>query len=150
MILFSLIQTLAWLALATVVSTFWQAVIAQASINISTGFINVIGEAIMVEISNDGDDEEDGESREKNGSKASDYVSEYLSLTALSMLINQYLGGYLLSFPQITVRVIFAISAAFPSITLRAGFYLQEKKTNVFQSQLVDREDLGRNNSFLQ
>lgn len=34
-------------------SSFWQAVLAQGIINVCSGFVNVIGEAIMVEISND-------------------------------------------------------------------------------------------------
>jgi MFS family permease len=53
LILFSILQTLAWLGLSIMASSFWQAVLAQGIINVCSGFVNVIGEAIMVEISND-------------------------------------------------------------------------------------------------
>ena len=66
---------------------FWGAVLSQLTINLSSGFINVIGEGIMVEISNN-------ESK-KHGNAAKN-VGDYLSLTALCMLISSYLSGKLL------------------------------------------------------
>ena len=49
----SVLQAAVWLWLALVVRSFWSAVLAQVLINISTGFINVIGEALIVEVSRD-------------------------------------------------------------------------------------------------
>jgi Na+/melibiose symporter-like transporter len=84
----------------------------------------------MVEISNDDAKKklDDNDENERDNTKSSKNVSEYLSLTAVSMLINQYLGGFLLNY--LTVRQIFAISASFPFITLVAGVYLKEEKQN--------------------
>lgn len=94
MILCSISQAAAWLWLALVVRSFWQAVLAQVLINISTGFINVIGEALIVEVSRTTDSDE---GTQRSG-KAARNVSEYLSLTAISMLINSYLGAFLLNY----------------------------------------------------
>lgn len=52
----SLLQAAVWLWLAFVVKSFWTAVFAQVLINMSTGFINVIGEALIVEVSRDKDE----------------------------------------------------------------------------------------------
>ena len=62
------------------------AVLAQVLINVSTGFINVIGEALIVEISKV--DEE----------QTSKFVTNYLSFTAISMLFSSYLGAFLLDY----------------------------------------------------
>ena len=42
---------LAWLYLSFFVNEFWGAVTVKLLINIASGFINVIGEAMMVELS---------------------------------------------------------------------------------------------------
>jgi hypothetical protein len=68
------------------VNSFPEAILAQVFINISTGFINVIGEALIVEIS------------KKDDSTTSSNVAAYLSLTAVSMLVNSYLGAFLLNY----------------------------------------------------
>jgi hypothetical protein len=60
------------------------------AINVCSGFINVIGEAIIVEISN-------SQKLTKTKSAAKN-LSSYLSITGLSMLISSYLGGFLLEF----------------------------------------------------
>jgi MFS-type transporter involved in bile tolerance (Atg22 family) len=51
LIISSIVQTIAWLYLSFYVNEFWGAVIVKLLINIASGFINVIGEAIMVELS---------------------------------------------------------------------------------------------------
>ena len=102
------------------------AVLAQVLINVSTGFINVIGEALIVEIS-----KVDEASTSKN-------VATYLSLTALSMLFSSYLGGILLDY--ITVRQIFLIAALFPIVTLISGIFVSEKKNqNIEQEKILTR-----------
>ena len=59
-------------------------------INLASGFINVIGEALMVQLSNF--------DKEKKTSSAAKNVSNYLSLTAFCMLVSSYLGGLLLKY----------------------------------------------------
>lgn len=49
LIIFSILEIIAWFLIATVVSTFWGAVAGQMAINLSNGFVNVIGEAMIVE-----------------------------------------------------------------------------------------------------
>jgi len=55
------------------VRNLWQAMLTKTLINVATSFINVIGEAIMVQIS-------------KDKSKASTNVSIYLSITSISSI----------------------------------------------------------------
>ncbi len=47
----SIVQMIAWLYLSFFVNEFWGAVAVKLLINIASGFINVIGEAMMVELS---------------------------------------------------------------------------------------------------
>ena len=49
LILFSLTGALGWVLLGTWVSNLWQAILVRTLINVSISFINVIGEAVMVE-----------------------------------------------------------------------------------------------------
>jgi MFS-type transporter involved in bile tolerance (Atg22 family) len=51
LIISSVVQMLAWLYLSYFVNEFWGAVTVKLLINIASGFINVIGEAMMVELS---------------------------------------------------------------------------------------------------
>ena len=83
---FSLTQGATWYWLSQWVHGFKMAVLAQVLINVSTGFINVIGEALIVEISKE--DEE----------QTSKFVTNYLSFTAISMLFSSYLGAFLLDY----------------------------------------------------
>lgn len=49
--IFSIVGALGWFLLGLWVETLWQAIFVKTIINISINFCNVIGEAIMVEIS---------------------------------------------------------------------------------------------------
>ena len=87
------------------------------AINICSGFINVIGEAIIVEISN---------SQKLSSTKsAAKNLSSYLSITGLSMLISSYLGGFLLEFLEI--KTMFLLSSILPMTTIIAGLLIKEK-----------------------
>ena len=79
-----------------------------------TGFVNVIGEAIMVEIS-----------AQEPGNNTARNVSNYMTLTAISMLISSYMGGYLLNY--YSVREVFLITALFPITTFAAGLFVIER-----------------------
>lgn len=148
LILFSFLELSAWLLLSlpSVITEFWQVIIVQLVINTSSGFINVIGEAIMVEISNfkiknqsqithiESVSESLSRARaesdyDRNSGKSSvKNVSQYLSLTAFSMLVFSFLGGYLINF--MSVRQIFLINCLFPMMPLFVGIFLvQEKPT---------------------
>lgn len=140
LIVFSFLQLFAWIlmSLPSTITEFWQVIIVQLIINTSSGFINVIGEAIMVEISNQkqtdqatvvmptGQNEEAVSSTHDTGGQSNkssvNNVSEYLSLTALSMLVFSFLGGYLIKF--ISVRQIFLINCVFPLMPLLVGIFL--------------------------
>jgi MFS family permease len=113
LIFFSVSQGLTWFWLSKWVTGFYMAVFAQVLINISTGFINVIGEALIVEMS------------KLDEAQTSNNVASYLSLTAVSMLFSSYLGGFLLDY--MSVRQIFQISAIFPIVTLISGLFVKEK-----------------------
>ena len=83
---FSLTQGATWYWLSQWVDGFKMAILAQVLINVSTGFINVIGEALIVEIS------------KENEEQTSKFVTNYLSFTAISMLFSSYLGAFLLDY----------------------------------------------------
>ena len=51
LIIFSLVAIISWILLGTWVKSLASAILVKTMINISTSFINVIGEAIMVETS---------------------------------------------------------------------------------------------------
>ena len=51
-------------------------------------------------------------------------VSNYMTLTAISMLISSYLGGFLLNY--FSVRYVFLITATFPLTTFAAGLFAKE------------------------
>ena len=59
-------------------------------------------------------------------SKCARFVTEYLTITAISMFISSYLGGFLLKF--LTVRQMFAVSAVFPIGNILAGLIVQEQR----------------------
>ena len=113
---FSLLQVIAWIVLSQFVNGFWGAVFVQSVVNMGTGFINVIGEAIMVELS----------AQEPENNNTARNISNYLTLTAISMLISSYLGGFLLNF--YSVRYVFLITALFPMTTFAAGLFAKEKQ----------------------
>ena len=51
LIIFSLTGAIGWVLLGTWVTNLWQAILVKTLINVSINLCNVIGEAIMVEIS---------------------------------------------------------------------------------------------------
>lgn len=70
--------------MGTLVTNLWQAMLTKTLINVAVSFVNVVGEAIMVQIS-------------KSKGQTSTNVSLYLSMTSVSSILSQYLGGYLLT-----------------------------------------------------
>ena len=52
-------------------------------------------------------------------SKCARFVTEYETLTSISMFLSSYFGGLLLKY--FTVRQMFAITAVFPMVTILAG-----------------------------
>ena len=73
----------------------------------------MIGEAIMVQIS-------------KDKLSASTNVSIYLSITSVSSIASQYLGGYLLTFWS--VKQLFLVTSILPALNLIAALLCFEKK----------------------
>ena len=45
----SLVGIVGWILMGSLTTTLWMAVLTKTIINISTGFVNVIGEGVMVE-----------------------------------------------------------------------------------------------------
>ena len=107
LILMSITQAVAWIVLGLFANTFWSVITCQIVVNACSGFINVIGEAIMCEVSNE-------------DQIAKKVVSQYLTITAVSMLCSSYISGYLLEY--FTPRQIFLGSSLFPVLPLIASF----------------------------
>ncbi len=111
LVLSSVLNSVGWLIMAFCVTNLWQAMLTKTLINVAVSFENVIGEAIMVQTS-------------RNKEQTSTNVSLYLSMSALSSIISQYLGGYLLT--VFTVRELFVITSVLPLFNIIAALISRE------------------------
>ena len=87
--------------------------LVKSVINIALSFVNVVGEAIMVQTS-------------KEKAEQTTNVSLYLSMTSLSSILSQYFGGYLLTI--MTTNQLFLATSALPFINFLAAYFGREAK----------------------
>lgn len=87
--------------------------LVKSVINIALSFVNVVGEAIMVQTS-------------KEKAAQTTNVSLYLSMTSLSSILSQYFGGYLLT--MMTTNQLFLMTSALPFINFLAAYFGHEKR----------------------
>lgn len=127
-IICGIVNLLCWMMMATYTHTTEVACIVIFFVNLTLSFCSVLGEAVVVELSQ-------MESSDKD-SKAKDLVSLFFLSRTVGELISAYLKGYFVDI--MPLRQIFFIACFIPSMLVISGFMLIEKKVD---------SDYGSNNS---
>eukprot|EP01017_Pseudomicrothorax_dubius_P037798 TRINITY_DN5588_c0_g2_i2.p1 TRINITY_DN5588_c0_g2~~TRINITY_DN5588_c0_g2_i2.p1 ORF type:complete len:499 (+),score=108.74 TRINITY_DN5588_c0_g2_i2:166-1662(+) len=113
-----------WTLLSRYNVTSHQGVFLLLCVQLGVAFSNAIGEALLVEISKDGDNNAHKSDEEKQG-EASKNVSLFFSVRSFGYLLTTYTGGVLLEiFPK---REIFTITSLFPLALAAIAWTLPEK-----------------------
>jgi len=138
-ILCGLLNIFCWLYMSFVATTLMESVITLFFINVAVAFSTVLGEAIVVELSNldnlnfsinENHNENDKENLEtKKDHKAKDLISLFFILKHIGILVSSYLKGLLVDVMKI--KNIFLISAFTPIMILIGGFIFTDEKTNI-------------------
>jgi folate/biopterin transporter len=117
-ILCGLINLLCWMTMATFTHTTFVACITIFMVNLTLSFCSVLGEAVVVELSQ-------LETTNKD-SKAKDLVSLFFLSRTVGELISAYLKGLFVDI--MTLRHIFLIACFIPTMLIISGFMLIEKR----------------------
>jgi len=117
-IICGIVNLLCWMMMATYTHTTEVACIVIFLVNLTLSFCSVLGEAVVVELSQ-------LESSDKD-SKAKDLVSLFFLSRTVGELISAYLKGLFVDI--MPLRQIFFIACFIPSMLVIAGFMLIEKK----------------------
>jgi len=117
-----ILVTICWLIMSSGVSKLSEVIILLLLINTGVSFSTVIGEAIVVELSqmdkNISDEEKDD--------KAKDNVSLYMLFKYTGVLASSFLKGGLVEI--MSIRSVFIIAAFIPSMLIISSFILIDKK----------------------
>lgn len=117
-IIFSgLLNILTWLYMSYYVTNVTGATLAMFTVNLCLAFSSVIGEALVIEISQT-------TSKESIDNKAKDNISSYFIIKDCGILISSYLKGYLVDI--MTPKHVFILAAFVPSILIIAGILINE------------------------
>ncbi len=108
------IGTFAWIALATLVETAWQAILALLLSSLSVAVSDVIADSIIVE-----------RARKESLSASGSLQSLCWVILALGGLITAYLSGWLLE--HFSTKTIFGITATFPLLVSAVTWLIVEK-----------------------
>ncbi|CAD8092194.1 unnamed protein product [Paramecium sonneborni] len=121
-ILFGIFDALGWIALSKYgTDSLYSALLLLFLIQLSTCFVNVVGEAILVEVAAQS-------SRQQTNFQhgASKNVSIFFGVRAFGTLISAFFSGQLLHY--FTKQEIFLMTAAFPTLLVLVSlFYVEEK-----------------------
>lgn len=126
-----LINIIGWMMMASVVKSLFGATSILFLINCGLSFSTVLGEAVVVELSQIHDESD------KDKSSAKDYVSLFFFCKYVGALVSAYLKGYLVEI--MNVRSVFLITSFLPWLLIISGFILIEGK-------IFDKEDFPANN----
>ncbi|MBK1989784.1 folate/biopterin family MFS transporter [Sphaerospermopsis aphanizomenoides BCCUSP55] len=126
LVLSGILGAAAWVSLATIVDSSWEATIAIALSSLSVAFSDVIVDSLVVERAR-------GESLAKIGS----LQSLCWSATAVGGLITAYFSGLLLEY--FTTRTVFLVTALFPLIISLAAWLISETPVNKDVQQQDDQ-----------
>jgi folate/biopterin transporter len=130
-----LINIIGWLTMALVVKSLFGATSILFMINCGLSFSTVLGEAVVVELSQIQDESD----KDKNSAK--DYVSLFFFCKYVGALVSAYLKGLLVELMH--VRHVFLITSFLPWLLIISGFILIE-------SRIFDKEDLANHQSNLE
>jgi len=124
--LFGAVGALSWVLMGSIVTKPWQALLVMLCVQIASAFCNVIGEALMVEQSQDSGLPE----------QASKNVSLFFGVRSVGVLLTAYTSGLLLQL--VRKQTVFYITATFPVLLFLASALLNERRVEV-----VDRPKVG-------
>jgi folate/biopterin transporter len=133
-LLCALINFICLLLMSFYVETVNSALICIFFMNLTLSFLSVLGEAIVVEISQ-------METTNKR-SKAKDNISSYFIYRTLGQLISSYLKGKLIDI--VSLRNVFFIACLVPSIVFLAGLIFDENK-NEEEDEIENENDNNYN-----
>lgn len=114
--LFGLVGALCWVLMGLIVSKPWEALLVMLLMQISTAFCNVIGEALVVEQSQESGLPE----------QASKNVSLFFGVRSVGVMLTAYTSGLLLEL--VRKQTVFYITATFPVLLFLASALLNERK----------------------
>lgn len=117
LILSGIMGCCAWLALATVVETAWQATLAILFSSLSVAISDVIVDSLVVE-----------RARKESLTKSGSLQSLTWGISAVGGLITAYLSGWLLE--HLGSRSIFDITALFPLLASAMAFLIAEERVS--------------------
>eukprot|EP00744_Colponema_vietnamica_P008603 GILI01012265.1.p1 GENE.GILI01012265.1~~GILI01012265.1.p1 ORF type:complete len:471 (+),score=118.94 GILI01012265.1:179-1591(+) len=117
LILFGILNSLSWVLMAFTAHTLTGAVLLATISSCSMSFMNVIGEALMVE-----------KSQGHHQSTASKNVSIFFGVKSVGMITTAYLSGLLLEY--LNKRIIFLITSTFPIILVVSAFFIEESRVD--------------------
>lgn len=134
LIISGILDILCWLYMAFIADSVFQAVWALLLINIGLAFSSVIGEAVVVELSQLDEISTNSESHggENKDHKAKDLISMFFIIKDIGALASSYLKGYLVD--VMSLRHIFLISAITPLLILFSGFFYLENNLSEFKN----------------
>jgi folate/biopterin transporter len=121
LILSSILGTLSWIILATLVNNAWTATGTILMTSLSVAISDVIADSVVVE-----------RAREESLGKAGSLQSLTWGVSALGGIITAYLSGWLLE--HFTSRQVFGITAIFPLLICGVAWLIMEEKVNVDSS----------------
>lgn len=132
-----IVNLLCWMTMTYYTKTVFVATIIIFLVNLTLSFCSVLGEAVVVELSQLETTDRD--------SKAKDYVSLFFLSRTVGELISAYLKGLFVDI--MPLRQIFFIACFIPSMLIIAGLLLIEKKVEEeaeYTGGNTTREELAR------
>jgi folate/biopterin transporter len=140
-ILCGIICILSWLAMTFFVKSLSFAIFFLLLINIFISFSTVLGEAVVVELSQL---EKIDSSKEESSASAKDYVSMFFFFKYFGALISSYLKGYLVE--ALSIKWVFFIASFLPWLIVTSGLLLVEVKLHSFNNNKIsDKENEEEN-----
>jgi folate/biopterin transporter len=133
---------LSWLAMTFFVKSLPFAIFFLLLINIFISFSTVLGEAVVVELSQL---EKIGSNKEESSASAKDYVSMFFFFKYFGALISSYLKGFLVE--AISIKWVFFITSFLPWLIVTSGFLLVEIKLLDDDNDRENKDNNTKNNN---
>ena len=123
--IFGAVATLCWICMGTLAVSPWIAILTMLTVQVSTAFCNVIGEALVVEESQSSVKED----------QASQNVSLFFGVRSVVVLLTAYTSGLLLEI--VSKQTVFFITACFPMLLFLASALLKERRVEKHEKPKV-------------
>lgn len=144
MIICGIITILSWISMSFFVNSLFQSILCLLLINISVSFSTVLGEAVVVELSQ--------LEKLNTSSTAKDYVSMFFFCKYTGALVSAYLKGLFVEI--MAIRSVFLISSALSWLLVSAGCILIEVRVREEEEKFINNDepcnDLGQNKKNLE